>query len=191
MQIKVFIDTSGSMNEMGKINLQRNLCRYLKQLPSIEPEIYSNMKIHVYQWTEEVKEIVLQGDGDIPVLEAKGSSILTTLSEFLSDSSINSKLARILVISDGNFTSNEISNFLKWKNQNNGFLIRVVAIGSDADIFKLKKVSTDNNVYHAENISSVINGVWLNLEEPIKPPGFINQIVFKKSKDKEEDDWDA
>ena len=30
-----FVDTSGSMNEMGKVHLQRNLCFFILQVPVI------------------------------------------------------------------------------------------------------------------------------------------------------------
>ena len=35
------VDTSGSMNEMGKIHLQRNLCRYADQLRLIDQKKYA------------------------------------------------------------------------------------------------------------------------------------------------------
>ena len=76
MELFVFVDVSGSMNEMGKIHLQRNLCRYAAQLRLIDKEKYSGLDIRFYQWAQSVAVAVLQSDGDIDDLNAEGSSNL-------------------------------------------------------------------------------------------------------------------
>lgn len=78
----IIVDVSGSMNEMGKIHLQRNMCRYADQLRLIDQEKYSESNIRFYQWAQNIAEIALQSDGDIPVLNAEGSSNLCALSDF-------------------------------------------------------------------------------------------------------------
>ncbi len=70
MAFFIFVDVSGSMNEMGKIHLQRNLCRYVAQLRLIDQEKCSGLDIRYYQWARDVSEVVLQNDGDFPALTA-------------------------------------------------------------------------------------------------------------------------
>lgn len=82
MDIYFIFDTSGSMDEMGKIHLQRNLARYAIQVPSLAQENCTDFVIRLYQWHQDISDITLQSDGDIPSLTAKGSSSLAELSDF-------------------------------------------------------------------------------------------------------------
>ena len=55
----IIVDVSGSMNEMGKIHLQRNLCRYAAQLRLIDQEKYADFDIRFYQWAQNISEIAI------------------------------------------------------------------------------------------------------------------------------------
>ena len=66
MDIYFIFDTSGSMDEMGKIHLQRNLARYAIQIPGLTQEKCTDFVIRLYQWHQDISEITLQSDGDIP-----------------------------------------------------------------------------------------------------------------------------
>ena len=110
----IIVDVSGSMNEMGKIHLQRNLCRYAAQLRGIDQQKYADLDIRFYQWAQDISEVTIQSDGDIPSLNAEGSSNLCDLYDFLSQYLNDSGSARILILSDGNFTNSDIVSF---KNQ--------------------------------------------------------------------------
>lgn len=108
----VFVDTSGSMNEMGKILLQRNLCRYIKQLHIVDREKYSDVEILLFNWAENILEIITQKDGDIPAFIAKGSANLNLLSSLLFKEDQKDILG-VLILSDGHFVKDEIIDFKK------------------------------------------------------------------------------
>ena len=189
----IIVDVSGSMNEMGKIHLQRNLCRYAAQLRGIDQQKYADLDIRFYQWAQDISEVTIQSDGDIPALNAEGSSNLCDLYDFLSQHLNDSGSARILILSDGNFPNSDIVSF---KNQLSKFpdlIIRTVAVGADADLLKLKKISTNNSVHLSENISSAIDSTIFGSDEPFAIPVSTAQILQSEPAETEEpeEDWDA
>ncbi len=188
----IIVDVSGSMNEMGKIHLQRNLCRYATQLRGIDQEKYADLDIRFYQWAQDISEITIQSDGDIPVLNAEGSSNLCDLSDFLSQHLNDTGRARILILSDGFFNQDDIDRFIRWK-KGLHILIRIIAVGADADLLKLKKISTNHTVYLAENIASAIDSTIFGFDEPLTTPVSTTQILQSEPTNSEdqEDDWDA
>ena len=184
----IIVDVSGSMNEMGKIHLQRNLCRYAAQLRLIDQEKYSGSDIRFYQWAQNVSEVDLQSDGDIPVFNAEGFSNLCTLVDFLSQNS-----ARILILSDGNFSNLDISSFQNQLSSYPDLIIRTVAVGADADLWKLKKISTNNRVYLSENIASALDSTIFGSDELVTAPPSTAQILQSTMADLEEseENWDV
>ena len=191
--LHIIIDASGSMNEMGKIHLQRNLCRYAAQLRLIDQEKYSGSDIRFYQWAQNVSEVALQSDGDIPALNAEGFSKLCVLSDFLSRHLNNTGRSMVLILSDGNFDRDDHKKFIEWKDRQKDILIRTVAVGADADLLKLKKISTKNSVHLSENISSAIDSTIFGSDEPLTAPVSTVQILQSAPAESEaaEDDWDA
>ena len=181
------------MNEMGKIHLQRNLCRYATQLRLIDQEKYSSSDIRFYQWTQNVSEVALQSDGDIPALNAEGSSSLCVLSDFLSQYLNNTGRLMVLILSDGNFPNSDIVSFQNQLGSFTDLIIRTVAVGADADLLKLKKISTNNTVYLSENIASAINSTIFGSDEPLTVPLATDQILQSAPAETEEpeEDWDA
>lgn len=193
MELFIFVDVSGSMSEMGKIHLQRNLCRYAAQLRLIEQEKYSGSDIRFYQWAQSVSEVVLQSDGDIPALNAEGSSNLCALSYFLSQHLNDTGRSMVLIMSDGNFSNSDIVSFQKQLGTFSNLIIRTVAVGADADLLKLKKISTNNAVYLSENIASAIDGTIFGSDEPLTAPASTAQILqtVRSETEEPEEDRDA
>ncbi len=191
--LHIIVDTSGSMNEMGKIHLQRNLCRYAAQLRLIDQEKYSGSDIRFYQWAQNVSEVILQSDGHIPALNAEGSSNLCVLSDFLSQYLNDTGRLMVLILSDGNFPNSDIVSFQNKLGTFTDLIIRTVAVGADADLLKLKKISTDNTVYLSENIASAIDSSIFGSDEPLTAPVSTVQILQSaQAETKEpEEDWDA
>lgn len=190
----IIVDVSGSMNEMGKIHLQRNLCRYAAQLRSIDQEKYSGADIRFYQWAQNISEVALQSDGDIPALNAESSSKLCVLSYFLSQHLNDTGRSMVLILSDGNFPSSDILSFQSQLGTFPPLIIRTVAVGADADLLKLKKISTNNSIYLSENIASAIDSTIFGSDEPLAAPAFTHQILQSEPADKTEEpeeDWDA
>ncbi len=193
MQIKIFVDTSGSMNEMGKIHLQRNLYRYVMHLPFIDKEKYLGLDVQFYQWAQNVSEVYLQSDGDIPAFNAEGSSNLGTLVDFLSQNSNAIGIERVLILSDGNFSNLDISSFQNQLSSYPDLIIRTVAVGADADLWKLKKISTNNRVYLSENIASALDSTIFGSDELVTAPPSTAQILQSTMADLEEseENWDV
>lgn len=193
MELFVFVDISGSMNEMGKIHLQRNLCRYAAQLRLIDQEKYSGSDIRFYQWAQNVSEVVLQSDGDIPALNAEGSSKLCVLSDFLFQHLNDTGKLMVLILSDGNFPNSDIVSFQNQLGTFSDLIIRAVAVGADADLLKLKKISTNNTVYLSENIASAIDSTIFSSDDPLTAPVSTAGILESAPAETEEpgEDWDA
>ena len=191
--LNIVIDISGSMNEMGKIHLQRNLCRYVAQLQLIEPEKYANFNIHFYQWAQDVSQITVQSDGDIPAIYTEGTASLDVLVDFLFRNLSITQRALLLVISDGHFTKTDILNFQSQLSSLADLNIRTVAVGADADLLKLKKISSNNSVYLSENIASAIDSTIFGSDEPLMAPVSTAQILQSSPAETEEleEDWDA
>lgn len=188
--LNILVDVSGSMREMGKLHLQKNLCRYATQLQLLDRDKYSDLDIHFYQWTQNVTEINLQNGGNLSGLFAQGSSSLMAFSDFILKYLNDSPKLRILILSDGNFDRNDYNSFLKWKEDQDNLLLRTVAIGADADLRKLKKISTNNNVYLSENITSAIDCTIFGTDKHIDSPESIADIR-RPEKLEQEEDWDA
>ena len=187
----IIVDVSGSMNEMGKIHLQRNMCRYAAQLQLIDPEKYSCSDIRFYQWGQNISEIVLQSSGDIPALNAEGSSSPSVLFDFLSRNLNDIGKSKVLILSDGKFP-----DIVSFQNQLGTFpdlIVRTVAVGADADLLKLRKISTNNTVYLSENIAPAIDSAIFGSDEPLAEPVSTAQIVQSEStvSEETEEDWDA
>ena len=189
----IIVDVSGSMNEMGKIHLQRNLCRYAAQLQLIDQEKYSGSDIRFYQWAQNISEVALQSDGDIPALHAEGSSKLCVLSDFLSQHLNDTGRLMVLILSDGNFPNSDIVSFQNQLGTFSDLIIRTVAVGADADLLKLKKISTNNSVHLSENIPSAIDSTIFGSDEPFAIPVSTAQILQSEPAETEEpeEDWDA
>lgn len=187
----IMVDASGSMNEMGKIHLQRNLCRYSGQLELIDQDKYSGLDIRLYQWARNVSELVLQSNGDVPALNAESCSNICALSDFLSLNFNDTERTMVLILSDGNFSNSEIISFQNKRSIFPSLIIRTVAIGADADLFKLKKISTNNTVYLAENIASAIDSAIFDFDEPLAAPVSIAMLLQSDPADSEEseEDW--
>lgn len=189
----IIADVSGSMNEMGKIHLQRNLCRYAAQLRLIDQEEYSGSDIRFYQWAQNVSEVAMQCDGDVSALNAEGSSNLRVLSDFLSQHLNDTGRSMVLILSDGNFPNSDIVSFQNQLSTFPDLIIRTVAVGADADLLKLKKISTNNTVYLSENIASAIENTIFGFDEPLAAPASTAQILQSEPAESEEpeEDWDA
>lgn len=189
----IIVDVSGSINEMGKIHLQRNLCRYTAQLWGIDQKKYADLDIRFYQWAQDVSEITIQRDGDIPTLNVEGSSKLCDLSDFFSQYLNDTERSRILILSDGSFPNSDIVSFQSQLRTFPDLIIRTVAVGADADLLKLKKISTNNSVHLSENISSAIDSTIFGSDEPFAIPVSTAQILQSEPAGTEEpeEDWDA
>lgn len=189
----LFFDVSGSMNELGKIHIQRNLCRYVAQLQLIDQEKYANIDIRFYQWAQDISEIAVQSDGSITTLNTQGSSSLNILSDFLFQNLNSTERSKILILSDGNFSNSNILSFHSQLSSISDLIIRTVAVGADADLIKLKKFSTNNSVYLSEDITSAFDCIFFESDEQLAVPISTDQILKSEPAESAEleEDWDV
>ncbi|EKL00285.1 hypothetical protein VCCP1035_0719 [Vibrio cholerae CP1035(8)] len=99
----------------------------------------------------------------------------------------------VLILSDGNFPNSDIVSFQKQLGTFSNLIIRTVAVGADADLLKLKKISTNNTVYLSENIASAIDSTIFGSDEPLTAPASTAGILESAPAETEEqeEDWDA
>lgn len=186
----IVLDASGSMSEMGKSQLQRNLCRYASQLQTFGMGSCQDIKAQYFKWEREVAEICVDSDGEISSLVFEGTSSLTALSEFLSRTAEGRERSRILVLSDGNFSSSDVRSFQSKRKTLPGLIVRTVAVGADADLRKLKWISSNDSVHRSENIATAITDAAFGYDECTPPPEYLSQIALSEQLDLEEA-WDA
>ena len=187
--LNVIVDTSGSMDEMGKIHLQRNLCRYAAQLSILYKEKYKDVDIRLFQWSHNVLEINLQDDGDVPALRASGSADLSALSDFILQCARKTQKWDGIILTDGGFPESDISSY-KEKVKSIAANILAVAVGADANHRELREISTCGGCYRAEDISAAIDRVVFDIKDTTVP-NHINQVLFDyaRCKTDEEDNW--
>ena len=190
IQLFAIFDTSGSMNEMGKIHLQRNLCRFISQLHEVDAERYAGVKLDCYGWGSSLSKITIDESGDVPQLEPTGQLNFNALSDFLSRLSGEGRIQNVLIFTDGLFDRDDLAGFTEWKMNNDHPSLRTVAVGADANLLNLKKVSSNESVYLAENIGIAINNTIWGSDTKVDPPQSISQILLQ-SNDEAEENWDA
>lgn len=186
----VIIDSSGSMAEMGKALLQRNLCRFISQLSIVNEKKYADVDFLFFLWNSSVNALVLQNNGDIPEIKPKGSSELSVLLEMLKRNLINEQSINVLLLTDGGFLNSKLNKFKEELPLHSNLSIRPVAIGADADFFKLEKLSSDGNVYLPENISAIIESIFYGAKDSVIGPESVNQIHILQQQ-YIDGDWDA
>lgn len=190
MPIHVIVDVSGAMREMGKIHIQRNLCRYLSQVQGIDREGFCGVEFHLFAWAEEVSRIDMEPGGDIPALPPQGRAELPPLAEFLAGLYGAGTAPRALILSDGNMVRSDLPAFKSRMQELGNPMLRTVAIGADADGVLLQQLSSNNTVFLAENISSAVRGMVAGCDKPPAAPGSVFDILAAQPDDTEED-WDA
>lgn len=190
LSLILIFDVSGSMIEMGKIHLQNNLCRYAYQIQTIDQEKYADYDFSFYQWSQNVVNIDMQNDGGIALSDAEGTSNLSALSDFLLKKLNDTERLRVVVLSDGNFFNSDILSFREKVSSFPDLVIRTIAVGADADLLKLRKISTSNDVHLAEDIASAIDKSVFGSDESMPAPESMAQILQLEPAEPEED-WDA
>lgn len=183
----VFVDTSGSMKEMGKHLLERNLCRFIYQFVEYESNKYSSIDVRFFMWSEFVSEIAYSEDEGFFSIVPNGIADLDVLQRFFSTFNGNIESTHILILSDGCFSDNQLSRYSTFVMDVPGLTIRAVAIGADANLERLKKLSSNKSVFLPENINSAVFSAVFGSDVRVPPPDLSQDI--KKCEDKE-DSWD-
>lgn len=175
--LRVVVDSSGSMREAGKILLAKNLISFVMERVRMVSENIQFKGIRLIIWNEETKAFDLDCDQNIPSFNVSGktdmSALLSLLDEELNGSDTD---IRLLLLSDGNFSSEDISRFITWRVDKINLSLRVVAVGADAAVNKLKKLMGEGEVYEAENVSTAISDWPMVLKLPDSCPKSLDGI---------------
>ena len=183
----VIADVSGSMKEMGKTPLLRNLLRFISELQVINEDKYTEFEFNFFSWSSSLSEIVFQNNEEQFAIEPKGKADLDQLKVRLESILDNDSPLKVLIVSDGNFSTTDIDNFNKWRKEQSNLMIRTVGVGADADHFKLEKLSTNSKMSKSENISSAIDSLLFGTDIQIGCPDSISQISMPTEP---QEDWD-
>ena len=158
-QVLVILDTSGSMSEMGKLLLARNLVSYLRQCVSVE----------LYTWNEQLQSIALASDEELPLLEATGQNNLNSLRDFLKSRLANGTLQPVLLFSDGNVSNGALASFAIWRKEQANLVLEAVAIGPDANHAVLEELAAPGRLFVPENVAAALTAVLTGPGE-VPPP---------------------
>lgn len=174
----VLLDCSGSMNEMGKLRLARNLLSFIREQLrlGILPIPYSDVRLVLWRHGEARFLDIATGE-DIPTFPAEGQTsigdLLSTLEEICAN--FNEPL-RLLMLSDGGISMTDLDVWKKWR-EAHSVDMRVVAIGADASVRQLERLCGKENVYCAEDIAIVISE-WPHTKiDPVGRPRSISDIA--------------
>lgn len=157
-EINVVIDISGSMFSDGKSNVQIYLLKTI--LHTIKKEKYLNCTIfNFYLWNDDLCYIdceemnIIFENHELNAIVFKGSSNINKIVDLINDVGNNGKF---LLLSDGCFDYKEIDEAIK----NNHSVFITVAVGADADINTLSKISClKNKCYKPENIITALYAI--------------------------------
>lgn len=161
MQEVVYIisDLSGSHAEMGKVFLMRNLLRFVSQLPVIHEGKYTDIEFKFFNWKSEISETMAAPQYELPYIEPEGQTDLGVLKAFIERYTIKEAVTRVLLLSDGYYTTADIKEFDAWKKTQLALMITPVAIGADADDSCLKKLTVKSRVYQPEDIGLAVDAM--------------------------------
>jgi len=188
------VDSSGSMNEMGKSLLQRNLMRFISELPIIDKEKYSDINFIFWSLNSSITELNIQKNKEFPVIVAENKVDLKLFSDKIKEIINKDKNIYIIFLSDGVFSAASVNEFKNSIKEYSNLVLKTVAIGDDADLLELKKISTNDSVFKSEDITTAIDNLLFNLDCIESCPKSVEEIQFLKTEnfdDDNEDNWDA
>jgi len=146
--INIFIDTSGSMSEMGKDSGAIYVVKSIQDYSE-----FHNIKTDLYKFNGDTVS-------DVTSIKFNENIDNKLLKEFINSKNIMGNI----LISDGLFNEEKLDNMVS------------IAIGIDADIFNLEKVTS--KVFKPENIIEAVEYLL-----------FINENNNTQEEEDEDDEW--
>jgi len=184
--IQILLDISGSMQEMGKLLLARNLVAFIREFSEIQPDKLPPGEIELFSWSDTIQPVELPDEIEIPRFLASGSSDLKQLEEFLHFRTENMSQVKMLILSDGHIAAGSLKRFQLLCREQPHIAIRTVAVGADAAISNLRKLSTNNSVFSSEDISAAIQSLIAGIDDSIELPTSVNDIALHSAHVEEE-----
>ncbi len=170
-QLVVIVDVSGSMDEMGKKLLAKNLTAFIREFIDRQTPNAFFTSMSLILWNKTVVELPLSSDMDIPEIQAAGKAEITAVKDFLTGKIKKKMQVKVVILTDGNFSQNSSRDLIKWiKHHQQNIDIRFIAIGADASLHKFDKV------YFAEDIATAIRSFSQASGETITPPVSVDEL---------------
>lgn len=189
-RLHLILDISGSMREMGKLLLARNLVAFTRELLEIMPEEFSFREIRLFTWNEVIQPVELTANRETSHFEASGKTDLARLKEFLESQTENKTGVKAIILSDGSFSNNFLlNNFNTWHKENPHLTLYAVGIGADAYHSNLRKLSTNNRVFCPEDLFPAIRSLVAYVDGDMDKPPSVNEISLPSDQEDEEA-WD-
>jgi hypothetical protein len=151
----VIADSSGSMQELGKTMLVRNLINHIRMVGRLRNRPDWLEELVVLRWSDKIEVIRLSSDDDLPNWDVEGRLQIAPLIEALNGLVGGSKWSRILLLSDGHWATSDVQAFKKWNRTRSMVSVRALSIGPDSARSVLTKVS-DGGSFQAEDIVPAI-----------------------------------
>lgn len=179
MTLHVIADSSGSMQEMGKGCLARNLVTFIRELLAGERGEPLG-EIALYHWKERVVAVPMQEEVETPPLDPGdpgGRASLERLREFLQSELRNRNEVRAVILTDGNFQRQELKEFALWRKEQAGLALLTLAVGSDASYPSLQELSTGGRVYAPEDVCAALRSFLADRPLVVPRPCSASELV--------------
>jgi len=185
-QLLIVLDISGSMQEMGKLLLARNLVSFIRESSDINPEKFSIGGIRLFTLNEAIQPVELTANCATPHFQASGKADLARLKDLLELEIERTTQVKGLILSDGIFPKALLKSFSAWCKEHLHLTLLAVAIGADSSHADLKKLSTNNRVFSPEDISAAIQSLTAGIKGEVRGPTSVNEITFPSAQEDEE-----
>lgn len=146
-RIDIIVDISGSISENGKAAVVKYLLYSIKNI--FMREEYSKYKVNLLQWSDKMMDV-----NSIAELRFNGTLNDEVMKKYLDG--LEEKDA-IILLTDGSFPT-KIRNVFRNISEKK-IKLYCVAIGAEADIFGLKKISTYPVIFNSADIANLISKV--------------------------------
>jgi hypothetical protein len=164
-KIYLIADVSGSFAEMDKKLIQVSLLQTIGCL-SKTPD-YSEYEIEYYAWNDMVERL---SSFDLTV---GGQAKLDALASFIDSTDVGS---RLLILTDGNFIKLRELDILKKKAEKRQTFICFVAVGADANVSALKRMTS--KVFLAVDTVHALNEVYFGGKNTESLPAYVKDIIW-------------
>ncbi len=178
----IICDISGSMHEGGKRMLMRNLLTYLLQLEQIFPDNLPFGGLEVIEWGESAQPVELDSDYEVRPFQCAGKTSASALVSLLTQPFEPGSQPRLLLFSDGNWDRDELGRLMEWRRLSPGFMFRIIAVGSDANIQKLRQLAGDLGAFLPEEVTAAWQSFsWTDFPTGEEAP--LNPLLGKEAAD--------
>lgn len=188
MNSAVFVDSSGSMAELGKRFILKDLLKYLLRGTHAQS---SSAPGQLFLWAAEISPVVPIPFNENPRLHLEGTNDLKTVKAFLETTS-DPSWASIALFTDGLFRPKEIRDFSTFC-RTKGIFVVCVGVGADADLSALRRLSSEDCVYEPPDIFSALERLRHGPAKPFQAPFHFDEIQFSSQEPEPftQDDWDS